>query len=78
MVAIFGSIMPAPLAMPAMIAVPTRTETYFGYISVVMIASAANLRLFGFNSFLMPRSPARILSMGSGRPMTPVEKGSTS
>ena len=38
--------------MPAIIALPTCTETYFGYISVVMIASAASLRLFGFSSLL--------------------------
>ena len=46
MVAMFGRIMPAPFAMPVTVIVlpprSTRRDTAFGWVSVVMIASAAS------------------------------------
>lgn len=75
----FGSIMPEPFAMPPTVTFlpPTVTVAHasFGRVSVVMTAfSAASpcaaVRPSAAAAFFMPASRR---SVGSGRPMTPVE-----
>jgi len=82
MVAMFGQIMPEPLAMPAILAVPpesfTSTPNAFGKVSVVMIASAASHHCVEPEvAFSEGMAPA-IFSTGSCWPITPVEATSTS
>ncbi len=81
-VAMFGWIIPAPLAMPPIvIRLPprvTRTAYSFEQESLVMIASAAGappLAEIMPSSFLMP---AWILTLGRRTPMRPVEQTNTS
>ena len=78
MVAIFGWIMPAPLAMPV-----ARTVWFWpilasrlaalGTVSVVMMARAASLQCAAFT----PGRARVIFCAGKGSRITPVEKGST-
>ena len=81
MVAMFGRIMPAPLAMPVTVtAVPPRLtfrEAALGTVSVVMMASAAAAQLSSRRSAMQAGRPASRRSTGSGSMMTPVENGST-
>ena len=76
MVAMFGLIMPAPLAMPPMRKAPdsvsTAKETSFGNVSLVMMAWAH------FNPARrdkrMVATPVSIRLIGSGMPIRPVEQ----
>ena len=83
MVAMFGWIMPAPLAMPVMVtdaAADARLacETAFGSVSVVMIARRRGQPVvFAADRRRTPASPAAMRSTGSGSMITPVENGST-
>jgi len=82
-VAILGLIIPEPLAIPPIVTSlpPTSivTATFFGYVSVVIIASAA----ISPHSFVSPivgntlSTPASILSIGRFTPITPVEQTKT-
>ena len=76
-----GAIMPAPLAMPATWTVrpPMRHEAaaVLGPLSVVMMAWAASWKASSDKAAAAAAMPRRILSMGSGTPMMPVEEGST-
>ncbi len=79
MVAMLGSIMPAPLAMPptrnAPFGVSTEIEISFGKVSLVMIAPAAGrLPIRESEMALMPFARR---SAGSGTPMRPVEQTRT-
>ena len=80
-VAMFGAIMPAPLAMPVMVmgtpSISARRDAPFGTVSVVMIARAAANHACSASAARHSGSAATILSTGSGSMMTPVEKGST-
>ena len=75
----FGSIMPDPLATPSRLACPDRAFLHFGWVSVVMMALAKDSTASAeFSRFVaMDRVPSRILSIGKGRPITPVEAGRT-
>ena len=81
MVAMFGWIMPAPLAMPVTVivrpSITTCRETALGTVSVVMIASAALGQLSAARLATPPGSPASMRSTGSGSMITPVDNGST-
>lgn len=68
----FGSIMPAPLAIAQMTTSPMRTLHTFGPRSVVKIARAASSRAAGRSLREMPSIAASTFSIGSGTPMTPV------
>ena len=72
--------MPAPLLMPVMVRVlppiSSLREQAFGWVSVVMIASAALPQLSGEVGHRSGR-PATMRSTGSGSRITPVENGST-
>ena len=72
MVAMFGSIMPEPLATHVMVASPTLEDSAFAYVSVVMIPSAPTSGS-SWRSVAMPTMPTSIFSMGSVTPITPVE-----
>ena len=72
MVAMFGSIIPDPLATQVIVAVPTDADSAFGCVSVVMMPSAPTIGL-SCSSAAMPTTPASIFSIGSGTPITPVE-----
>ena len=76
-----GALIPSHLAMQAMVtgrpATSTSSAASFGLVSVVMIASAARRPPCGDSPITSLGSPARILSMGSGWPMTPVDAMST-
>ncbi len=67
--------------MPPMVtgrpATSTRRAASFGRVSVVMIASAARRPPWGERPFTSLGNPARILSIGSGCPITPVDAIST-
>ena len=80
-VAMPGSIMPAPLAIPQtqMSLPPTAPSRYwiFGYRSVVMMASAASGIPPGASPLTSLLTLPATLSMGNLRPMTPVEATST-
>ena len=83
-VAMLGSIMPDPLAIPPTVTVLPPIETFahacLGFVSVVITAFSAASPC----SYVRPRAPAadfipaRSLSSGSLRPMTPVEATRTS
>ncbi len=81
MVAILGAIIPAPLAIPTIAPSlePTLTflDTYFGNVSVVMMALAASLRLAEPSDPAISLILGLIFSIGSLTPMTPVEQGYT-
>ena len=81
MVAIFGLIMPAPLLMPVIVTawppMVTVREAAFGWVSVVMIASAALNQLSAFRLVAAAGRPASSLGIGSCSRITPVENGST-
>ena len=81
MVAMLGSIMPAPLLMPVttMVLPPTLElfEAALATVSVVMMAWAAANQLSPDSAAWQAGSPATMRSTGSGSMMTPVEKGST-
>ncbi len=77
MVAMSGAIMPAPLAMPAMV---TSTPSIFtlavaslGKVSVVMIALAGSIQGSGARRFAVSSSTPSYFVASSGSPMTPVE-----
>jgi hypothetical protein len=76
-----GSSIPTPLAIPPIVtgrpATSTRSAASLGVVSVVMIASAACRPPCGDSPRTTLGSPARILSIGSGCPMTPVAAIST-
>ncbi len=76
MVARCGSSIATPLAMPPMVtgrpATSSRAAASFGRVSVVMIASAARRPPWGERSLTSFGSAARIRSIGSGAPITPV------
>ena len=82
-VAIFGLIIPEPLAIPPTVtslpATSIVTATFLGYVSVVIIASAA----VSPQAFVSPISgntfstPESILSIGRFTPITPVEQTNT-
>ena len=80
MVAMFGAIMPEPLAMPAMFtATPSISQLApapFGNVSVVMIAAAASGQFTGAR--LRFGRAAAIFTSSSTTPMTPVEAASIS
>ena len=79
-VAMFGAIIPAPLAIPPTRKVPPSRVTCFGCVSVVRIAVAAAVAWSGER----PRPPTRagaaasMVSIGRAKPMRPVEQTSTS
>ena len=77
MVARWGSIMPTPFAIPPIVtarpSTSSRSAASFGLVSVVRIASAAARPPCGDSALASFGSAARILSIGSGTPMTPVE-----
>src|SRR5688572_5924573 len=81
MVAMLGSIMPAPLAIPVTVivrpSITTSRETALGTVSVVMIASAASAQWPGARSATHCGMPATMRSTGSGSMITPVDSGST-
>ena len=81
MVAMFGRIMPAPLAMPVTVIdfppTSTRRDTALGWVSVVMIASAASSQWPGCSLSIAAGSPAISRSTGRGSMITPVENGRT-
>jgi hypothetical protein len=80
-VAMFGRIMPAPLAMPVTVTVrppiDTCRDTAFGSVSVVMMPSAASCQAFGDSEASAAGRPATTRSTGSVSMITPVENGST-
>ena len=81
-VAMFGWIMPAPLAMPVTVtgtpSTTTRRDAPFGTVSVVMIARAAAYQPSSRAAASAAGSAATMRSTGSGSMITPVEYGSTS
>ncbi len=78
MVARWGSIMPAPLAMPTTLPSPTVARRTLGYRSVVMIDWAASSRLAWPRLAAAVGTAPTMASMGMRQPITPVELGSTS
>ncbi len=82
MVAMSGAIMPEPLAKPLMVTVLSPILTCrvatLGNVSVVMIALAAAIQPSARNTFTSFGTPATILSVVIGWPMTPVEAMKTS
>ena len=81
-VAIFGAIIPAPLAIPAMVIslpyISHRTDAFFGTVSVVIIASEASSHPSTSSCGTIFRIPVSRHSIGKGTPMTPVELTSAS
>ena len=81
-VAMFGWIIPAPLAMPVtVIGTPSTTmrrDAPLGTVSVVMIADTAANQLSGRAAPFAAGSAATSRATGSGSMITPVENGSTS
>ena len=81
MVAMFGRIMPAPLAMPVIVAAvapaPTLREAALATVSVVMMAWAASCQPSVFSADRQAGRPALRRSTGNGSMITPVEKGNT-
>src|ERR1017187_8187212 len=75
MVAMLGSIMPAPLAMPTRLPWPTLARRTLGYRSVVMMDRAASRRLRWPTEVDAVGTAANVASMGRRQPMTPVELG---
>ena len=81
-VAMFGWIIPAPLAMPVTVtgtpSTTTRRDAPLGTVSVVMIAEAAANQWSARAVACAAGSAATRRSTGSGSMITPVENGSTS
>src|SRR3990172_3762080 len=81
-VAIWGWIMPDPLAIPPTVMdtrpVVSRSATSLGRVSVVRIAAAAAGPPPGDNCAAARAIPPRTRSIGSRAPITPVEATSTS
>lgn len=81
-VAIRGSIMPDPLAMPPMAirrpSASKATAACLGTVSVVMMAVAASAPPSGERAAAARRAPLAIASIGTRMPMIPVELTSTS
>ena len=81
-VAMLGSIIPEPLAMPEIVTCLRFTTTvvlaYLAKVSVVRIASAARLKPLALSSFCASTAPARIFAIGRGSPITPVDETRTS
>src|SRR5665811_971439 len=79
MVAMFGWIMPDPLAMPVMVMVAPSMiicfEIALATMSVVMIACAASNQLSARMFATAPGKPAAILATGNCSMITPVENG---
>ena len=74
----FGAIMPQPLAIPPMVKPSPWTTASLGLVSVVRIASAASVPP---SRDRLPASVGvapRIVSIGSGKPISPVELTSIS
>ena len=80
-VAIIGSIMPEPLAIPptkmSCPAIVARADASFGNGSVVMIARAAAAPWSAASARSATGKPERIFSIGRATPITPVEATST-
>src|SRR5437867_11968170 len=80
-VAMFGRIMPAPLAMPVIVTVLppicTWRDAALGSVSVVMMPSAACAQWSTRRSASAAGRPASMRSTGSVSMITPVENGST-
>src|SRR5437667_187009 len=80
-VARWGSSIATPLAIPPIVTgrppTSTRSADSLGRVSVVMMASAAPRPPWGDSDLASLGSAARILSIGSGTPMTPVDATST-
>src|SRR3989441_1145872 len=76
-VARWGSSIATPLALPPIVTgrppTSTRSADSLGRVSVVMMASAAPRPPWGDSDLASLGSAARILSIGSGTPMTPVD-----
>ena len=79
-VAMFGPIIAAPLANPAIVAPPTRTLAVLATVSVVRIACAASAKAStpARAARAATGMPASRTAIGSGRPITPVLATSTS
>ena len=81
-VAMFGWIMPEPLAMtPKRTFLPPSSissAAVFGCVSVVMMAWLAALPPSAESLLMASLTPTSSLSIGSGTPMTPVEATTTS
>ena len=81
-VAMLGSIMPAPLAIPWSVTFSppsaNRAEATLAKVSVVRIASAASAKPSGERAETACGIPRFKTSRGSGWPMTPVEASNTS
>mmetsp|Transcript_23991 Transcript_23991/g.78202 ORF Transcript_23991/g.78202 Transcript_23991/m.78202 type:complete len:420 (+) Transcript_23991:752-2011(+) len=77
MVAMSGSIMPAPLAVPTMEPPAAEARRSLGYRSVVMMARAAGSMLSRCSSAAAAGTASAISPTGSRQPITPVEAGST-
>jgi hypothetical protein len=70
--------MPAPFAMPPTTKPVPRATAVFGFVSVVMIASAAASPASGESFRTALRTPSTSGVIGSGTPITPVDITSTS
>ncbi len=77
MVARPGASMPAPLAIPPTVQPPWVTTLVLWTVSVVLIAMAAFSPPCGVSWATALSMPGRSLSMGSGRPIRPVEATAT-
>ena len=81
-VAMFGWIMPEPLAIPVTVTDLPPTSTFLDApldtMSVVMMASAALAQFAARRSAFAAGNPATIRSAGNGSMITPVENGNTS
>ncbi len=73
-----GWIIPAPFAIPPTTNPSPSTAACLGQRSVVRIAFAAPSPPSGASAADASRTPARTRSMGSGTPITPVERTTTS
>ena len=73
MVARPGANMPAPFAIPPTVKPPTEISTVLGTESVVMIAVAAANPAVGDSCCTAASIPASNESIGSRRPISPVE-----
>ena len=81
-VAMLGSIMPDPFAIPRIVTnrPPSlnRVDATFAWVSVVRMASAASSKPVGDNAWATSGMPLRKTSIGSGSPITPVDATSIS
>ena len=72
-VAMLGSIIPAPFAVPTMRPFPTAADLTLGKASVVMMARATGRIESAWSDAASAGSPWRISWTGSSQPMMPVE-----